>query len=54
MPTVYEVISYTHAHVLQEIERRWGRIKVTPKKDPEDDYEFRFFDKMMRQVPRGR
>lgn len=52
MATIYEIVQYTQAEVLVEIQNRWGKIKYKPHRDPEDDPNFRFFDRLMRQVPR--
>ncbi len=54
MITVYEIVSRNQAEVIKQIERVWGKYKVEVKRDPEDDYSFRYFDRMMREVPRAR
>ena len=52
MITVYEAVYYKQSELIKVIEQAWGPIKVETRRDPEDDYEFRFFDKLMRQKPR--
>ena len=53
MITVYEYLLHRQPLHLPLIEKRYGRIKVRPAgPDPEDDPNFRYFDKLMRQVPR--
>ncbi len=50
--TIYEILRDTQIEMLRLIEEKWGRVKLKPCPDPEDDYEFRFFDKLMREKPR--
>ncbi len=53
MITVYEVVAYRQAETLRVIEKVWGPIKVEVRRDPEDDPNFRYFDRMMREIPRS-
>ena len=52
MPTVYELIRDKQVETLAEMERRWGSLNFKRYEDPEDCSTFRFFDKLMRQMPR--
>jgi hypothetical protein len=53
--TVYEIVSNNQAEVVKQIEKVWGKFKVEVKRDPEDEFpEFEFYDRLMRQPPRGR
>jgi hypothetical protein len=53
MITVYEIVSNNQAEVVKQIEKVWGKFKVEVKRDPEDDPNFRYFDRLMREVPRS-
>ena len=54
MITVYEAVIYRQAEIVRTIERTWGPIKVEAREeDPEDDPNFRFFDRLMREKPRS-
>ncbi len=55
MITIHEIITYMQPLVVKQIEQVWGPLKVEWRRsDPEDDYNFRYFDKMMREKPRRR
>jgi hypothetical protein len=53
MITVYEIVSNNQSEVIKQIEKVWGKYRVEVKRDPEDDPNFRYFDRMMREVPRS-
>jgi hypothetical protein len=50
--TIYEYMLYTQKDVVAAIEKRYGRIKIKVDKSVFDDPTFRFFDHLMRQIPR--
>ena len=53
MFTIFEILRGSQLEVLAELERRWG-FKHTPAPLDREDSEFRYYDKLMRKVPRGR
>ncbi len=49
---IYEIMRQTNPVTLQQIINEYNIKMIVVEDDPEDDYEFRFFDKLMREVPR--
>jgi hypothetical protein len=48
---IFHIVRTTQRDVFNRLDKQYGPIKVDEKEDPEDRFEFRYFKRMMEEVP---